>query len=210
MLPSILSKVHPQYQTPSNALIFQASLSIVFLLLGSVETLLNIFSNGVWLFYAFCGTGVLVLRWRQSRHPWIVKSSLWIKGRLAPIYARYFNYFHVRLEESTPEQDENRNCFDNVEMDNIKESQENHRSTMSRGLSISTTMSEAPLSSYSSSADIFRVPLPIACTFSATAWALTFLPFASAPGATVISWLFVFSGIPLYYFYERIATKLGE
>jgi len=61
-----LAEVHPRYHTPSVAIIVQAALSIVLLLLGAnFRQLFSLAIFAEWLFYMIAGSTVFVFRWRE-------------------------------------------------------------------------------------------------------------------------------------------------
>ncbi len=60
-----LAEVHPQFHTPSMALIIQAVLSIILLLLGgSFRQFFSLAIFAEWLFYMIAASTVFVFRWR--------------------------------------------------------------------------------------------------------------------------------------------------
>jgi len=61
-----LAEVHPRFHTPSAALVVQAVLSIILLLLGgSFRQLFSLAIFAEWLFYMIAGSTVFVFRWRD-------------------------------------------------------------------------------------------------------------------------------------------------
>jgi APA family basic amino acid/polyamine antiporter len=63
---SALADVHPRFHTPSVALVLQAVLSIVLLLLGgNFRQLFSLTIFAEWLFYMISGSTVFVFRWRD-------------------------------------------------------------------------------------------------------------------------------------------------
>jgi APA family basic amino acid/polyamine antiporter len=61
-----LAEVHPRFHTPSAALVVQAILSIILLLLGgSFRQLFSLAIFAEWLFYMIAGSTVFVFRWRD-------------------------------------------------------------------------------------------------------------------------------------------------
>jgi APA family basic amino acid/polyamine antiporter len=61
-----LAEVHPQFHTPSMALIVQAALSIVLLLLGgSFRQFFSLAIFAEWLFYMIAASTIFVFRWRS-------------------------------------------------------------------------------------------------------------------------------------------------
>jgi APA family basic amino acid/polyamine antiporter len=60
-----LAEVHPRFRTPGAAIVVQAALSIVLLLLGgSFRQLFSLAIFAEWLFYMIAGSTVFVFRWR--------------------------------------------------------------------------------------------------------------------------------------------------
>jgi len=55
-------KVNPKYQTPSNALWFQAAWGTVLVLIGSFDMLMDMFVFITWIFYGFAAFGIFILR----------------------------------------------------------------------------------------------------------------------------------------------------
>jgi APA family basic amino acid/polyamine antiporter len=70
-----LAEVHPRFHTPSAAIVVQAVLSIVLLLLGgNFRQLFSLAIFAEWLFYMIAGSTVFVFRWRdpQAMRPYRV------------------------------------------------------------------------------------------------------------------------------------------
>ena len=62
----ILGEVHPRFRTPSVALLFQAALAIILLLLGgSFRQFFSLAIFSEWLFYMIAGSTVFIFRWRE-------------------------------------------------------------------------------------------------------------------------------------------------
>ena len=76
-LSGILSKVHPKFETPTNALIMQSILAVVYILSGSFNFLTDLLIFVLWIFFTLGVVGVFILR-RQG------KSSL--KNYRVPLY----------------------------------------------------------------------------------------------------------------------------
>jgi basic amino acid/polyamine antiporter, APA family len=58
--------VHPRFHTPAAAIVVQAGLSIVLLLLGgSFRQLFSLTIFAEWLFYMIAGSTIFVFRWRE-------------------------------------------------------------------------------------------------------------------------------------------------
>ncbi len=63
-----LAEVHPRFHTPSAAIVVQAALSIVLLLLGAnFRQLFSLAIFAEWLFYMIAGSTVFVFRWREPQ-----------------------------------------------------------------------------------------------------------------------------------------------
>jgi APA family basic amino acid/polyamine antiporter len=63
---SALAEVHPRFHTPSVAIVLQAVLSILLLLLGgNFRQLFSLAIFAEWLFYMIAGSTVFVFRWRN-------------------------------------------------------------------------------------------------------------------------------------------------
>jgi APA family basic amino acid/polyamine antiporter len=63
---SALAEVHPRFHTPSVAILLQAVLSIILLLLGgNFRQLFSLAIFAEWLFYMIAGSTVFVFRWRD-------------------------------------------------------------------------------------------------------------------------------------------------
>jgi APA family basic amino acid/polyamine antiporter len=63
-----LAEVHPRFHTPSVAIMVQAELSILLLLLGAnFRQLFSLAIFAEWLFYMIAGSTVFVFRWREPK-----------------------------------------------------------------------------------------------------------------------------------------------
>jgi basic amino acid/polyamine antiporter, APA family len=63
-----LQEVHPRFHTPSAAIVVQAVLSIILLLLGgSFRQLFSLAIFAEWLFYMIAGSTIFVFRWRDPQ-----------------------------------------------------------------------------------------------------------------------------------------------
>ena len=63
---SALAEVHPRFHTPTGAIVLQAVLSIILLLLGAnFRQLFSLAIFAEWLFYMIAGSTVFVFRWRN-------------------------------------------------------------------------------------------------------------------------------------------------
>ena len=65
-----LAEVHPRFSTPSLALVVQALLAIVLLLVGGAfQELLSLTIFAEWLFYMVAASTIFVFRWREADKP---------------------------------------------------------------------------------------------------------------------------------------------
>src|SRR3984957_2949224 len=65
---SALAEVHPRFHTPSGAIVLQAVLSIIPLLLGgNFRQLFSLAIFAEWLFYMIAGSSIFVFRWRDPQ-----------------------------------------------------------------------------------------------------------------------------------------------
>src|SRR6202521_5085432 len=65
---SALAEVHPSFHTPSGAIVLQAVLSIILLLLGgNFRQLFSLAIFAEWLFYMIAGSTIFVFRWRDPQ-----------------------------------------------------------------------------------------------------------------------------------------------
>jgi len=65
-----LAEVHPRFHTPSTAIVVQAVLSIILLLLGgNFRQLFSLAIFAEWLFYMIAGSTLFVFRWRDPQAP---------------------------------------------------------------------------------------------------------------------------------------------
>src|SRR6202162_1679702 len=63
-----IAEVHPRFHTPSGAIVLQAVLSILLLLLGgNFRQLFSLAIFAEWLFYMIAGSTVFVFRWRDPQ-----------------------------------------------------------------------------------------------------------------------------------------------
>ncbi|KAJ3042692.1 hypothetical protein HDV00_006749 [Rhizophlyctis rosea] len=66
-IPEFLGSIHPKRKTPVNALILQACLSVLFVMVGSFTSLVNFYSMIAWSFYLLAVLALLILR-RSEPH----------------------------------------------------------------------------------------------------------------------------------------------
>jgi len=64
---SILAKVHPKFKTPANALIFQAILTVIYILSGTFDTLTDLLVFVLWIFFSMGVFCILILRKKASK-----------------------------------------------------------------------------------------------------------------------------------------------
>jgi basic amino acid/polyamine antiporter, APA family len=64
----VLAEVHPRFHTPSAAIVVQAALSILLLLLGAnFRQLFSLAIFAEWLFYMIAGSTIFIFRWREPQ-----------------------------------------------------------------------------------------------------------------------------------------------
>ncbi|XP_063053983.1 b(0,+)-type amino acid transporter 1 [Engraulis encrasicolus] len=68
-LPDILAMAHVHRFTPSPALIFTSAMSLIVLIPGDFQTIVNFFSFTAWFFYALTLSGLLYLKIRRPELP---------------------------------------------------------------------------------------------------------------------------------------------
>lgn len=59
---NFLAKIHPKFKTPTNALIFESILAVVYILSGSFNTLTDMLIFVLWIFFVMGVGGVFILR----------------------------------------------------------------------------------------------------------------------------------------------------
>jgi basic amino acid/polyamine antiporter, APA family len=65
-----VADVHPRFHTPSVAIVVQAALSIILLLLGgNFRQLFSLTIFAEWLFYMISGSTIFIFRWRDPQAP---------------------------------------------------------------------------------------------------------------------------------------------
>lgn len=62
---NFLEKLHPEHYTPANAIFFQCVLTTIYILTGTFNGLIILYSWTVWIFYGLCAVGLIVLRNRE-------------------------------------------------------------------------------------------------------------------------------------------------
>jgi len=73
---NFLGKLHPKFQTPTNALIFESILAVVYILSGSFNTLTDMLIFVLWIFFTMGVAGVFILRKKHGKG----------KGYTVPLY----------------------------------------------------------------------------------------------------------------------------
>lgn len=58
----VLSSLHPKFQTPANALIFQSVLAVIYIFSGTFNTLTDLLVFVLWIFFTMGVFGVFILR----------------------------------------------------------------------------------------------------------------------------------------------------
>lgn len=91
-LPDILAFIHVSKYTPSPALIFNAILSIAYVIPGNVSSLIDFFSFTAWLFYGLTMLALIKLRfkepWKDKHRPYRVHLSI-------PIFVFFVSMYFV-------------------------------------------------------------------------------------------------------------------
>lgn len=91
-LPDILAFIHVSKYTPSPALIFNAILSIAYVIPGNVSSLIDFFSFTAWLFYGLTMLALIRLRfkepWKDKHRPYRVHLSI-------PIFVFFVSMYFV-------------------------------------------------------------------------------------------------------------------
>lgn len=91
-LPNLLAYIHIAKYTPSPALIFNAILSIIYVIPGNTNSLIDFFSFTAWLFYGLTMLALIKLRftapWKDKHRPYRVHLSI-------PIFVFIVSLFFV-------------------------------------------------------------------------------------------------------------------
>lgn len=89
-LPDVLAYIHIAKYTPSPALIFNAILSIAYVIPGNVNSLIDFFSFTAWLFYGLTMLALIKLRykapWKDKHRPYRVHLSIPIFVFIISVY----------------------------------------------------------------------------------------------------------------------------
>ncbi|MEI6093490.1 MAG: amino acid permease [bacterium] len=63
-----LAKIHSKFKTPANSLLFQAGLTIVYILSGTFNTLTDLLVFVLWIFFTMGVFGIFLLRKQKSKY----------------------------------------------------------------------------------------------------------------------------------------------
>jgi amino acid transporter len=173
----VFAKVHPTLNTPVNAIILQTILSCLFFLIGNLDSLINILSNCAWFFFALVGTGMLLIRARQSKHP-----------NLRNI-AKKCLVGHKNKEDSRDMRLATIRVLDDGQSDEEGSDQ------------------SLPSPVVKPRVDKNKTPLIAIFIFTLSSWSLTLLPFASAFLDTMLAWCFLLSGLVVWKITEIVGSK---
>ena len=85
-----LSDVHPKFKTPTNAILVEAGLTIIYILTGTFNTLTDILIFVLWIFFTMGVFAIFILRKNPSKYKAVYKVPLYpitpIVGILGGIY----------------------------------------------------------------------------------------------------------------------------
>jgi APA family basic amino acid/polyamine antiporter len=94
------TEVHPRFRTPSFAIVAQAGWSIVLLLSGTYETLIDYAMMALWVFYALMVLGVILLR--RSQPDLVRPYKMWGYPVTPVFFVAVATYFIVNTAVSRP------------------------------------------------------------------------------------------------------------
>lgn len=94
------AEVHPRFRTPSFAIVAQAGWSIVLLLSGTYETLIDYAMVALWIFYALMVLGVILLR--RSRPDLVRPYKMWGYPVTPIFFVAVATYFIVNTSINRP------------------------------------------------------------------------------------------------------------
>jgi APA family basic amino acid/polyamine antiporter len=94
------TEVHPRFRTPSFAIVAQAGWSIVLLLTGTYETLIDYAMFALWIFYALMVLGVILLR--RSQPDLVRPYKMWGYPVTPVLFVAVATYFIVNTAVSRP------------------------------------------------------------------------------------------------------------
>lgn len=94
------AEVHPRFRTPSFAIVAQAGWSIVLLLSGTYETLIDYAMVALWIFYALMVLGVILLR--RSQPDLVRPYKMWGYPVTPVFFVAVATYFIVNTAVSRP------------------------------------------------------------------------------------------------------------
>jgi APA family basic amino acid/polyamine antiporter len=94
------TEVHPRFRTPSFAIVAQAGWSIVLLLSGTYETLIDYAMMALWVFYALMVLGVILLR--RSQPDLVRPYKMWGYPVTPVFFVAVATYFIVNTAISRP------------------------------------------------------------------------------------------------------------
>lgn len=99
-IPKIFSKISTHCETPINAIILQSCLSVVYVLIGNYDTLVNLYSTSTWIFYGMCVLGLIILRFTQPHmerpyQVWFITPLIFVA---VVIFLVFFSFMDATIE----------------------------------------------------------------------------------------------------------------
>ncbi|CAG8519959.1 11246_t:CDS:2, partial [Scutellospora calospora] len=137
-LPTLFGKVHDKWNTPTAALIMQATLTIIMIIPGSFTGLLNFVSVAGWVFYFLTSFGLFILRWREPNlerpyRVWLITPAIFCCVAIFLVVMPFtrvpleslsafgfilagvpFWYIRVKCKDSFTTEDHGKNIFNDV------------------------------------------------------------------------------------------------